>query len=91
MKISRMAKVDTGDGFKLLTCSSSRCKPDIHGKIDLLYSMKHASDEGWRSTDSIKYSEDGQFVFLCPDCSGFKPSALITLKGNLDVMNATTL
>ena len=36
--------------------------------IPIFYSAKHACDKGWRRTTHHSFSENGQPVWVCPDC-----------------------
>jgi hypothetical protein len=36
--------------------------------IPTFYSAKHAYDEGWRKTTHHRFSQNGQPVWVCPDC-----------------------
>ena len=62
-----------GGETKFFTCPGEH--ESEFGRIDDLFSYRHATHEGWRFTDDIKFAPPGETVAVCPECAkgaGFK-------------------
>lgn len=47
-------------------CANRECEADHN---DTAYSWYHAKKLGWHFTENEMYSENGDLVGVCPDCS----------------------
>lgn len=54
------------DNVAFFTCPCRECPGSK--EIEDAYSERHAGRLGWKWSKDIKFSKDGEKVYICPDC-----------------------